>query len=153
MEYRILGPLVVAAKANLCRSAGGGIRSCFACFFCAPIRSCPATAWSRISGRSGARQPAQAVQVYVMRRKTLGVDVLATRAQGYVLRVDEGQLDAWRFEQLVAQGREAQAAGDPARAATLLRRALAGADALADVMGAVRSGRGGSTGEASPLLR
>ena len=69
-------------------------------------------------------------------RKALGEDVLETSGAGYVLRVHDGELDVWRFEQLVDQGRRTLAAGDPARAATFLRHALAlwHGPALADVM-------------------
>jgi DNA-binding SARP family transcriptional activator len=60
---------------------------------------------------------------------------LVTRDPGYLLRVDPERLDLHRFQRLDHQGREALAAGDPARAADLLRQALAlwRGPALADV--------------------
>src|SRR5438067_8336654 len=66
---------------------------------------------------------------------TEGGSMLATRAPGYVLRLDEGRLDAHRFERLLADGKEALARGDPARAVASLREALAlwRGPALADV--------------------
>jgi DNA-binding SARP family transcriptional activator len=138
MEYRILGPLLVSREGKPV-TLGGRRNTELLCLLL--LRANQVVSSDRLAEDlwAGAvpANPRKAVQVYVSRlRKSLGVDVLTTRAQGYVLRVEEGQLDAWRFEQLVAQGRQAQAAGDPARAATLLRRALAlwRGPALADVM-------------------
>src|SRR5262245_47914097 len=49
---------------------------------------------------------AKNVQVYVSRlRKALGDGVLVTRPPGYVLRIEEGSLDADRFGGLVEQAR------------------------------------------------
>src|SRR4051812_5524998 len=66
------------------------------------------------------------VQVHVARlRKALGdPDVLITTRAGYCLRVGPGELDAERFEQRVAAGREALAAGRGEEAAAVLREAL-----------------------------
>ena len=68
-------------------------------------------------------------------RRTLGGQ-LETRAPGYLIRVQDGELDAQRFERLLAQGKHALAAGDPGRAAALLRTALElwRGPALADVI-------------------
>jgi len=49
---------------------------------------------------------------------------LVTRDPGYLLRVDPERLDLHRFQRLDREGRHALAAGDPARAADLLRQAL-----------------------------
>ena len=51
--------------------------------------------------------------------------VLVTRAPGYVLRVEPGDIDLERFDALVATARAATAAGDPAEASTALAAALA----------------------------
>ncbi len=48
-----------------------------------------------------------------------------TRAPGYMLRVEPGDVDLERFDALVATARAATAAGDPARASTALSEALA----------------------------
>src|SRR5215217_2980538 len=60
---------------------------------------------------------------------------LVTRDPGYLLRIDPERLDLHRFQRLDREGRQALAAGDPARAADLLRQALAlwRGPALADV--------------------
>ena len=65
------------------------------------------------------------VQVYVSRlRKALGKDVLLTRAGGYVVEIDDEQLDAGRFERLVREGRNALASDDARGARDLLGQAL-----------------------------
>jgi DNA-binding SARP family transcriptional activator len=50
---------------------------------------------------------------------------LLTRDPGYLLQVDPERLDLHRFQRLDREGRQALAGGDPARAADLLRQALA----------------------------
>ena len=60
---------------------------------------------------------------------------LVARPPGYLLRVEPGELDLEEFERLVADGREALAAGDPSSAARSLRaaEALWSGRALADL--------------------
>ena len=76
----------------------------------------------------GDRPPKAAVktvQVYVSRlRKILSADALVTLPPGYVLHVDDEQFDLRRFERLAAEGRQALASDDLARARALLREAL-----------------------------
>jgi DNA-binding SARP family transcriptional activator len=59
------------------------------------------------------RPPATAtktVQVYVSQlRKALGADRIDTRGNGYALRVEPGEVDVERFQQLVADGRPREA--------------------------------------------
>ena len=63
------------------------------------------------------------VEVYVSRlRVALGRDVVVTQAPGYLLRVEPRQIDAARFEQLVATARDAS---DVVQASRLLAEALA----------------------------
>ena len=79
------------------------------------------------------------ISVYVLRlRRVLGDPdgrVLTTRAPGYQLLLDPGDLDAGRFEELTGQGRRALAAGEFQRAAEVLAEALGlwRGRALADV--------------------
>ncbi len=65
------------------------------------------------------------------------------RAPGYLLRVEPGELDLERFELLVAEGREALAAGDAAVAAESLRAApkRSGADSRSPTSSSRRSHR------------
>lgn len=69
---------------------------------------------------------ANLVQVYMSQlRKALPAPArIATYSSGYALEVADGSLDAARFERLLEEGREAKGAGNPALAASLLRRAL-----------------------------
>jgi class 3 adenylate cyclase/DNA-binding winged helix-turn-helix (wHTH) protein len=74
------------------------------------------------------RSASQSLDAYVSRlRRALRADdgevVLITRAPGYLLQADV--TDARQFEDLVDAGREALAAEEPERAATLLREGLA----------------------------
>lgn len=59
-------------------------------------------------------------------RKALGVDGdrLERRGAGYRVRIERGELDAHRFEQLTARGRAALARGDAEQARVLLGEAL-----------------------------
>ena len=82
----------------------------------------------------GERPPstaAKAVQGYVSHlRRALGPEsagsegVLATQSPGYVLRVEEGHVDASRFERLAKQGQRALEDGEPAEALEILESAL-----------------------------
>ena len=66
-----------------------------------------------------------ALQALVSRlRHAAGPGIIEHRAGGYRLAVDPAEVDATQFERLVAEGRAALAAGDPAAGAELLRRAL-----------------------------
>src|SRR4029078_6700604 len=64
----------------------------------------------------------KALQVLISQlRRTLGADAIVPRWGGSAIELADGALDLQRFETLVAQARDA----DPARAAALLREALA----------------------------
>jgi DNA-binding SARP family transcriptional activator len=61
-------------------------------------------------GESSPKTAKHALENYVSElRKTLGKDVIETRPSGYVLRVEPGQIDVRRFDELVAlaRGRDA----------------------------------------------
>ena len=76
----------------------------------------------------GERPPgsaAKTVQVYVSNlRKALGDGVVVTRGRGYLLRTEQGEVDADRFRALLSEGRGRLSAGDPRRAGAVLREAL-----------------------------
>jgi len=73
---------------------------------------------------------AKGLQVHVSRLRgaladARGADRLETVAGGYRLRVQDGELDADRFERLIEDGDALMAAGDPERAEAVLSSALA----------------------------
>ena len=77
----------------------------------------------------GPEQPAKTIHVHVSRlRRALAEppapSLLETHTGSYVLRVGPGELDVDDFTALVAAGREALAAGDPAAASVSLTQAL-----------------------------
>ena len=80
--------------------------------------------------------PHNAVQVVASRlRKAIGSDVVLSGASGYGLRLEPGERDSDRFEELLTKGRVELGHGDAAGAAETLRTALGlwRGPALADV--------------------
>jgi len=76
-------------------------------------------------GQAGPADSGNALQALVSRlRHAAGPGIVEHRAGGYRLAVDPEDVDAARFERLVAEGRTALAAGDPCPGAALLREAL-----------------------------
>ncbi len=87
-------------------------------------------------GTSPPRTAGHSVQTYVSGlRSILGPERIATRAPGYVLHVDEAELDLCHFERLVEEGAAALAGRDAATAVARLDDALSWwrGDPLADV--------------------
>jgi DNA-binding SARP family transcriptional activator len=138
MEYRILGPLLVSRDGEQVMLDGRRNKELLSLLLLhANEVVSPDRLVEDLWSDTPPAAPRKAVQVYVARlRKALGEDVLETSGAGYVLRVHDGELDVWRFEQLAEKGRRTLGAGDPARAATFLRHALAlwRGPALADVI-------------------
>jgi DNA-binding SARP family transcriptional activator len=137
MEYRVLGPLEVVRQGRTLELGSGKQRTLLAALL---LHANEVVSTDRlIDALWGERAPATApkiVQGYVSQlRKLLAGEsrsrdgsrdggVLLTRSPGYVLRLDDGQLDADRFTALLAKARAALAAGAPLEASTLLREAL-----------------------------
>jgi DNA-binding SARP family transcriptional activator/tetratricopeptide (TPR) repeat protein len=127
VDFRILGPLEVSREGRPV-TLGAQRHKALVCLLL--VRANEVVSADRLVDELWRGAPPatarKALQVYVSRvRKALGAEVLETRAPGYVIRVEDGALDARRFERLVAEGRQALAGGDPARAAASLRKALA----------------------------
>ena len=130
LEFRILGPLAVTVEGSAIPIGGPKQRSLLALLLLSANR---AVARERLISELFVEQSVNsadhALRNHVSRlRKVLSADAgteprLVARAPGYLLRVDPGELDLDNFEQLVAAGSEALAAGDPASAATSLRAA------------------------------
>ena len=127
MEFGILGPLEVRADGRTVALGGARPRAVFAVL--ALHANQPVSAERLAVALWGEDAPPSAVktvQVYVARlRKALDdPDALVTTPAGYRLRVRPGELDAERFERMVADGRQALAAGRAEHAAAELREAL-----------------------------
>jgi predicted ATPase/DNA-binding SARP family transcriptional activator len=89
-------------------------------------------------GSEPPRSAVSSLQVYVHGlRRALGAERIETHGTGYLLRLDQDELDLTRFERLVERAAEALGSGRPADAAEDLRNALLlwGGSPLADLAG------------------
>ena len=123
MEYGILGPLEVLEQGEPVPLGGGRQRALLALLL---LHANEVVSTDRLVDELWAEEaPATAgkiLQVYVSQlRKALGASALITRAPGYLLRVESGELDLDRFEDLLEEAARADAVG----AAEKLREALA----------------------------
>ena len=128
MELRILGPLeAVADDGTLIALGGPRVRAVLARLLVQPNTLVSTDSLvDAVWGESPPASATGALQVHVHAlRKALGADRIVTRAPGYSLRVDENELDAARFEQLVEEGARLLETGNSAQAAALLTDALA----------------------------
>jgi predicted ATPase/DNA-binding SARP family transcriptional activator len=112
MEFRVLGPLEVLGDGGEPLPLGG--RRPRAVLALLLLHRNEAVSIDRlIDAVWGDEPPASvrgALQVHVHAlRKALGPDRIVTRAPGYLVRVEPGELDAVRFEELVAGARFAEA--------------------------------------------
>ena len=126
MELRILGPVEVRDGARRIELAGGKQRVLLAVL---ALHAGEVVSVDRlIDTLWGDAPPAtapKALQGLVSQlRRALGDGVLETRAPGYVLKLSPSELDAARFEELLADGHNGLAAGDPEAAVATLREAL-----------------------------
>jgi len=132
VEFRLLGPFEVASGARVLEIGSPKQRALLAMLVLRLNRVLPLDAL--VEELWGERLPASAsasVQSLVFRlRRGLaeispeGGTCLRSREPGYVLEADPAQVDANRFEGLVAQAQVYQARGDTERAADALRRGL-----------------------------
>jgi DNA-binding SARP family transcriptional activator len=128
IEFRILGPLEVHDADQPLTVGGARQRALLAVLLLHANETLSADRLiDELWGDHPPPTAAKTVQVYISRlRKALGGDgMVATREHGYELRLEEDQLDASRFERLVAEGRAELAEGRAARAASTLEGALA----------------------------
>ena len=130
MEFRILGPLEVRGEGGQRLPLPSGRHRALLALLLLHANEVVPT--ERLIDELWAGQPtenaATALYGYVSQlRKALrdgGRQILHTRAPGYLIELEPAQLDATRAEALVADGRAAMRAGEPAQAATVLREAL-----------------------------
>jgi DNA-binding SARP family transcriptional activator len=126
MEFRILGPLEVSDEGGQVSLGGGKPRALLAVLLLHPNEVVSADRLiDELWGEDSPKRAAAALRVTVSRlRKALSQDVLATKAPGYLVRVEPEELDLHRFERLVDEGRSLLARGLPADASERLRDAL-----------------------------
>ena len=130
LEFEILGPLAVRVDGVAVPIGGPKQRALLALLLLSANRvvSRKDLTEELFAGQS-INSADHALRNHVSRlRKVLGpvtadAPRLVARAPGYLLRVEPGELDLERFEWLVAEGREALAAGDASGAAESLRAA------------------------------
>ena len=129
MRFCVLGPLEAYADGRSVAVGGGRQRALLALLL---VHAGEVVSRDRLIEELWAGEPPpsgpQSLDTYLSRlrrafREAGADDVLATRAPGYVLRVEE--TDAQRFEALAAEGRQAVAAGEAERTARVLAEALA----------------------------
>jgi DNA-binding SARP family transcriptional activator len=138
MEFSVLGPVAVRLDGREISLGGAKQRAVLAILL---LDANHAVSRDRlIDGLWGERPPATAAHTldsYVSRlRRMLGDGRVERRPPGYVLRVDQGELDLDEFEALLAEGRAQLAQGAAGDAAQVLRAAIAlwRGPALADVL-------------------
>ena len=126
MEFRVLGPLEARDERGEIPLAGHRPRALLALLLLHANEVVPADRLiDELWGDDSPEGAAGALRVNVSRlRKALPPDVLATRAPGYVIRVEPDALDLHRFERLVDEGRSLLARGLVADATGRLRDAL-----------------------------
>lgn len=131
MEFRVLGPLEVERDGVALPLGGARQRAVLGVLL---LRAGEVVSTDRlIDDLWGDKPPAtaaHALQVYVSNlRKVLGGrdadrQYLVTRAPGYVIELEPGELDLDRFERMTAEARAALAGGEVKHAAEVLRDAL-----------------------------
>ena len=149
MEFRILGAVQAREGTSELPLGGPKLRGLVAVLLLAANQVVSRD--RLIDALWGERPPASAAHTlddYVSRlRRVLGRERIETRAPGYRLRVEPGELDVDRFEALLRDGRDALARGDPATAlerldlALALWRGPALADLLQEPVGQAEAGR------------
>ncbi|WP_432977965.1 BTAD domain-containing putative transcriptional regulator [Dactylosporangium sp. CA-233914] len=129
MRVGLLGPLAVEIDGRPVEVGGARLRTLVARLAMEPSRFVPVEQLVDALWPDGPApaDPANAVQSLVSRlRKTLGGHpALESGPRGYRLGIEPDDVDASRFEHLVAQGRRDLRADAPAAAARSLRAALA----------------------------
>jgi class 3 adenylate cyclase len=111
MEFRILGPLEVLADGRALDLGGQKQRALLAVLLMEANRVVSSDSLIEALWEEEPPETAgKALQVYVSQlRKLLGKERLQTKAPGYLLRVEEGELDVERFRHLHAQGSQDEA--------------------------------------------
>jgi DNA-binding SARP family transcriptional activator/ABC-type transport system substrate-binding protein len=141
LEFRILGPVEVSNGAGMLRLGGPKQRALLADLILnAGNTVSTARLIDDLWGEDAPPTAEHTVETYISRIRRILRDgsaqaVLLTKPPGYLLDVGPDRVDAFRFEQLVAEATAAAGQGDNDRASAALRGALGlwRGDALADV--------------------
>ncbi len=111
-EFRILGPLEVVADDGRVLDLGGPRQRALLAALLVRANAVVSTErlieelWGETAPKTATTSLHNAVSQL---RRLLGAEMLVTRPPGYVLRLDESQLDAARFERLLREARGADA--------------------------------------------
>lgn len=131
-EFGILGPVVVRTNDGEVAVGGARSRSILAALLLeadrvVSVEQLVDAAWGEDPPASARTQVQNRVSSLrrVLRQANCGVDAIATRGAGYVLRLDDGQLDLQRFGGGLAQAEALVADGRIGKASEALRDALA----------------------------
>ena len=132
LEFRVLGPLQVAREGRLLPLGGFKQRGLLALLLLDRNRVVPRDRLVDVLwGEQPPASAANGIQIYVSKLRRLLADdeaaeasAIVTEPPGYRLRVPPGELDADRFERLIAEGREALGTGKAERAETTFAHAL-----------------------------
>jgi predicted ATPase/DNA-binding SARP family transcriptional activator len=126
-EFRVLGPVSVARAGQPLRLGGRRQRGLLALLLVEPGRAISSDRLIEELWRGCPPRGAEGtLRVYVSRlRSALGQSALVARSPGYLLDIDADLVDAWRFERLCREGRDALARGAAGLAADRLGAALA----------------------------
>ena len=137
MEIKVLGTLNAEVNGMSIGPTAGKPRQILALLALYPGRVVPVpTLMEEIWGTKLPQSSLTTLQTYILQlRRMLGTamgpgapgtakDVLATRYGGYLLQIPAESVDVYRYERLVAEGRQAFEDGEDERSATLLREAL-----------------------------
>jgi predicted ATPase/DNA-binding SARP family transcriptional activator len=126
-EFRVLGPLEVERDGTPVRIGAPKERALLLCLL---LNANAVVAADRIVdalwGGAPPSSSTKLVQLYVAHlRNKLGRAAIETVPSGYRVQIAQASLDCVRFEQLLREGREAQASGNAQLAVAILTRALA----------------------------
>jgi DNA-binding SARP family transcriptional activator/tetratricopeptide (TPR) repeat protein len=133
MEYRVLGPVAVAAGAG--EVVLGGVRQRSVIAMLVLAGGAPVSVDALVNGVWGEQQPAnpaRSLQVYVsnLRRaartasRSSSTNPIASTGRAYALDDPDAEIDVRRFEELIRAGRAAATGGEPVVASRLLADAL-----------------------------
>jgi len=127
MDFRILGPLEIAADSGAAVPVGGGKEAALLAILL--LHANEPVSISRLvdllwDGTAPATAPKILQNAVSRLRRGIGDDRLVTRGRGYQLRVEPGELDLDRFRRRLDEGRRFLGVGEAERASRVFGEAL-----------------------------